>query len=139
MTSHQLELCSLMLPNKLIKGDRGGRLVNYTHVYVELQNLTSPNSGNRGVIYSNNPNSSKMLFTGILDDNSSDAVTPFIKIDSDGMSNVVKFKPNDALSFSVRLPNGKVLETIEKDSFSPNEPNPELQIKAVFALKRIDR
>ena len=62
---------------------------------------------------------------------------PFIKIDSDGTKQTIKFKPNDNLHFAVYLPNGKLFKTLIPENYSPNAPNPIIQISALFGLKRI--
>jgi hypothetical protein len=134
MVCYEIELVNLVLPNKILKS--GGRVAFYPYVYVELQNLSSSSSGTRNVIYSNNPNSVRMLFRAAIDDIPNPITTPFVKIDGCGMVQTVKFKPNDNFKFGVYLPNGEPLETIYKDEFSPSPPNPLLQVSALFSIKR---
>lgn len=137
MVCYEIELLNLILPNSTLVGGRGSRITFYPYVYVEFTNLTSASSGTNGVIYSNNPNSTRMLFRAAIDDIPNPLLSPFIKIDGDGMRQTVKFSPNDNLRFSVRLPDGVVFETNQIETESPEEPNPDMQISAVFAVRRL--
>jgi hypothetical protein len=132
MVCYEIRLINLVLPNKILKS--GGRVAFYPYVYVELQNVSS---GTRNVIYSNNPNSTRMLFRAAIDDIPNPLISPFVKIDGDGMVQTVKFKPNDNFKFGVYLPNGEELETIYTDDFSPAPANPLLQVSALFSMKRL--
>ena len=78
-----------------------------------------------------------MLFRAAIDDIPAPVISPFVKIDGDGMVQTVKFKPNDNFKFGVYLPNGEPLQTVELDSFSPDYPDPLLQVSAMFSLKRL--
>jgi hypothetical protein len=53
------------------------------------------------------------------------------------MTQVLKFKPDDNLLFSVRLSNGEIYNTIVPEFYSPSIPNPQVQISAIFRLKKI--
>jgi hypothetical protein len=135
MVCYEIELINLILPNKILIS--GGRTTFYPYVYVELQNLSSSSSGTQSVIYSNNPNSKRMLFRAVIDDIPNPLISPFIKIDGDGMVQTVKFKPNDNLKFGVYLPNGEPLTIVEIDTVSPFSPDPLLQVSALFSIKRL--
>jgi hypothetical protein len=135
MVCYEIELLNLIIPNRILSS--GGYTYFYPYLYVELQNISSSSAGTKSVIYSNNPNSHRMLFRAAIDDTANPLVTPFLKIDGDGMVQTVKFKPNDNLSFGVYLPNGDILETIQDDNFSPHAPNPLIQISAIFSIKRL--
>jgi hypothetical protein len=135
MVCYEIELINLILPNKILTS--GGRTAFYPYVYVELQNLSSSSAGTQSVIYSNNPNSKRMLFRAVIDDIPNPLISPFIKIDGDGMIQTVKFKPNDNLKFGVYLPNGEPLKTVEIDTVSPFAPDPLLQMSAMFSIKRL--
>ena len=137
MVCYEIELLNLILPNSTPVSGRGSRITFYPYVYVEFTNLSSASSGTNGVIYSNNPNSTRMLFRAAIDDIPNPLLSPFIKIDGDGMRQTVKFSPNDNLRFSVRLPDGVVFETNQIETKSPEEPNPDMQISAVFAVRRL--
>ena len=135
MVCYEIELINLVLPNKTLTS--GGRTAFYPYVYVELQNVSGASAGTKCVIYSNNPNSTRMLFRAAIDDIPTPVISPFVKIDGDGMVQTVKFKPNDNFKFGVYLPNGEPLQTVELDSFSPDSPDPLLQVSAMFSLKRL--
>ena len=135
MVCYEIELVDLVLPNKVLVN--GGRSIFYPFVYVELQNVSSPSSGLVNILYSNNPNSTRKLFRCPIDDMQHNLSPPFIKIDSDGTKQTIKFKPNDNLHFAVYLPNGKLFKTLIPENYSPNAPNPIIQISALFGLKRI--
>ena len=135
MVCYEIELINLVLPNRTLAS--GGLIAFYPYVYVELQNVSGVNSGNRGIIYSNNPNAGRMLFRAAIDDMPNPVLSPFIKIDGDGMVQTVKFKPNDNLKFGVYLPNGDPFETERVDTHGPKTPDPILQISAVFSIRRL--
>lgn len=139
MVCYEVELLNLTLPNTILASGRGGRAIFYPYLYVELQQVSGASAGNKGIIYSNNPNAYTMLFRAVVDDTPIPAISPFIKIDGDGMVHTIKFKPNDAFRFSVRHPNnGELFRTVIQDTSAPTEPNPLAQISACFAFKRKD-
>ena len=135
MVCYEIKLVNLVLPNITLV--TGGRIAFYPYVYIELQNISSSSAGNKHVIYSNNPNATRMLFRAAISDISNPLLSPFIKIDADGMVQTVKFKPNDNFKFAVYLPNGTPFQTVLQDSVSPEEPNILVQISALFELKRL--
>lgn len=134
---YEVELLNLILPNALLISGRGGRPIFYPYIYVELQQVSSAGSTSKNIIYSNNPNSGKMLFRAVVDDTPIPVISPFIKIDGDGMIHVIKFKPNDTFRFAVFHSNGESFETSYSEQFSPTTPNPLTQISACFAFKRV--
>jgi hypothetical protein len=78
-----------------------------------------------------------MLFRAAVDDIPNPVISPFVKIDGDGMVQTVKFKPNDNFKFGVYLPNGEPLETIFADNESPDSVDPLLQVSALFSIRRL--
>jgi hypothetical protein len=135
MVCYEVELINLVLPNLTLKS--GGRVAFYPYVYVELQNISGSSGGNTNIIYSNNPNSVRKLFRAAIDDIPNPLISPFIKIDGDGMTQTIKFKPNDSFKFGVYLSDGTVFETVYKDSYGPAPANPLVQISAMFSMKRV--
>lgn len=135
---YEVELINLILPNVTLSSGRGGRIAFYPYLYVELQNVSSTGSGISRSIYSNNPNSTKMLFRAAIDDTPTPLISPFVKIDGDGMVQTIAFRPNDALQFSVYHSNGELFQPVEADTTDPKEPNPLLQISALFSFKRLE-
>jgi hypothetical protein len=135
MVCYEVELINLVLPNLTLK--TGGRVAFYPYVYVELQNITGSSGGNTNIIYSNNPNSVRRLFRAAIDDIPNPLISPFIKIDGDGMTQTIKFKPNDSFKFGVYLSDGTLFETVYEDSYGPAPANPLVQISAMFSMKRV--
>lgn len=132
---YEVELVSLIIPNSLLQS--GGRAAYYTYVYVELQNVTSPNGGLSNIIYSNNPNSRSAIFLAPITDINDPVNSPFVKIDAKGTSQTISFKPNDNLRLTIRLPSGEIPQTIKTETPQGEEPDPLLQISALFAIKRV--
>ena len=134
---YEIELLDLVLPNFTLDCGEGSRIAFYPYVYVELSNISGPSAGNVNIIYSNNPNATRMLFRAAIDDVQNPLTSSFIKVDGDGAVQVIKFKPNDNLRFSVRLPSGEIYKTIIPENTSPSKPNPLGQISAWFSIKRL--
>jgi hypothetical protein len=134
---YEIELMNLVLPNTLLVSGRGGRAIFYPYLYVELEQVASSNSHKRGIMYSNNPNAYRMLFRALVNDTATPATSPFIKIDGDGMTHAVKFKPNDSFKLGVYHANGTLFETSLQDTTPPTQPNPMAQISACFSFKRM--
>lgn len=134
---YEIELMNLVLPNTLLTSGRGGRAIFYPYLYVELEQVASSNSHKRGIMYSNNPNAYRMLFRALVNDTATPATSPFIKIDGDGMTHAVKFKPNDSFKFGVYHANGTMFQTVLQDTTPPTQPNPMAQISACFSFKRM--
>ena len=137
MVCYEIELLNLILPNKTLNSGLGSRIAFYPFVYVEISNVSGAGAGPKNTIYSNNPNSTTMVFRATIDDVPNPVISSFVKIDGDGMVQTLKFKPNDNLRFSVRLPNGELYRTLDEEEYGPHPPNPELQISAVFSIKRL--
>jgi hypothetical protein len=134
---YEIELVDLILPNVVLSSGKGGRIAFYPYVYVELQNVSGSNAGTKNIIYSNNPNSTRMLFRCAVDDISNQRSSPFLKIDSDGTKQTIKWKINDNLKFSVILPTGELFKTTKSDDFGPLPANELLQVSALFSIKRL--
>jgi hypothetical protein len=134
---YEIELLNLSLPNKTLSVGEGRRITFYPYVYVEISNVSGASAGMKNTIYSNNPNSSRMVFRAAIDDVPNPNISSFIKVDGDGMVQTLKFRPNDNLRFSVRLPNGQIYETVESENVGPSPPNPDIQISALFSIRRL--
>ena len=137
MVCYELQLTSLTLPNAVLKTGYGGRIAFYPFVYVQISNVSASGSGLKNILYSNNPNSTNVIFRAPIYDVQSPLSTPFVRIDSAGMTQTIKFKPNDNLYFRISLPNGDNFETVLEEYFSPSAPNPLGQISALFSFKRV--
>jgi len=135
---YSIELKNLVLPNQILDGGFGSLISFYPYIYVELQNVSAPSSGTNNIIYSNNPNSTKMMFRVPITDVPNPLNSTFIKLDSRGAVQTLKFKPNDNLKFGVYLSDGTPYTTLLKDTPCPMKPNALVQISALFAIKRLD-
>jgi hypothetical protein len=131
LVCYEIELLSLLMPTEILNSGIGGSISYYPYIYVELSNTCSQN---RNIIYSNNPHSNKALFRVPVFDIQESPV--FTKIGG-GMSQTIKFKPNDTLSFTVKLPTGDIIKGESSDNFSPALPNPFIQFFAMFSLRRL--
>jgi hypothetical protein len=137
MVCYEIKLVNLVLPNRILTVGKGSLITFYPYVYVQLSNVSAPGAGNKHIIYSNNPNSTKALFRAPITDVPNLTSSTFIKIDGDGMVQTIKFKPNDNLYFCVTLPSGEVFETVLSEFDPPRIPNVMSQISAMFAIRRV--
>ena len=55
----------------------------------------------------------------------------------DNMTQTVRFRLDTNFKFRVGMPNGDTFETVLDDNLSPLEPNPKVQIRALFQLMPI--
>ena len=131
---YEVTLMNLTLPNASLV--TGSRIAFYPYVYVEFANATSPNGASRELIYSNNPHSNKALFIASVPQAAQPILNTFMAL-SGGMSQVIKFKPNDNLRFSVYLPDGTLFQTLENDILTPYPAQGRVQIEALFTIRRI--
>ena len=132
LVCYEVDLLSITLPTEILNVAEGGYITSYPFVYVELSNTCS--AGHRNIIYSNNPHSTKMTFKVPVFDIQDNPI--FIKIGG-GMSQTIKFKPNDTLLFTVLMPNGEIFNTIYSDTITPSVPDSRIQISATFSLRRL--
>ena len=137
ISCYQIELMDLILPNKILNCGFGSRIAFYPYLYVEVTNISGSSSGMKNSIYSNNPNATSAVFRVPIYDVQNPIASAFVKLDGDGMVQTLKFKPNDNIFFSVRLPNGQLFKTLEHEIYSPQQPNPDIQISALFSFKRL--
>jgi hypothetical protein len=137
MVCYEMELLNVVLPNSTLNVGRGSLVSFYPYVYVEISNVSAPSAGMKNAIYSNNPNSTRMVFRAALDDVPNPIISSFVKIDGDGMVQTLKFKPNDNLRFSVKISSGEIYETLLPEHFSPLRPNSKAQISSCFLIRRI--
>lgn len=137
ISCYQIELVDLILPNKILNCGFGSRIAFYPYLYVEVTNISGSSSGMKNSIYSNNPNATSAVFRVPVYDVQNPIASAFVKLDGDGMIQTLKFKPNDNIFFSVRLPNGELFKTLEQEIYSPQQPNPDIQISALFGFKRL--
>lgn len=135
LVCHEIELLHIILPNKVLKHYRGGRVSRHPYIYVELSNVSS--GQNRHNIYSNNPHAVKALFKCSIRDISYPVQSPYVKLDGGGMVQTIKFKPTDRLYFRVILSDGTLFEVEDGETFNPLPPNPSIQINAMFSIRKV--
>lgn len=135
LVCHEIELLHIILPNKVLKHHRGGRVSRHPYIYVELSNVSS--GQNRHNIYSNNPHAVKALFKCSIRDVSYPVQSPYVKLDGGGMIQTIKFKPTDRLYFRVILSDGTLFKVEDEETFNPLPPNPSIQLNAMFSIKRV--
>lgn len=140
---YEIELINLILPNSILDSGFGGFTSFYQYLYVEIHNTRGSGSSSNNDILSNNSSSVRMTFRATIDDIPNQINSTFIKIDGDGMTQVVRFDPQDNLKFAVYLSNStnpnerEIFKVLDPERFSPNPPNPLIQISAMFSLKKI--
>lgn len=130
---YEIELLWLSVPNQVLGVGYGGTLDRYPYVYVRLYN-----EGNRlanQVMFSNNPNSPLIMFKVPVDQYFGN--TSFITLTNAKTKQVVRFDPNSDIRFTVSLPDGTIINFADADNFSPLNPDPFLQVNALFALKKL--
>ena len=137
MVCYEISMINLTLPNYTLAVSQGGRIAYYPYVYVQISNVSSTGAGLKNIMYSNNPNSTSVIFRAPIYDIQNPTSTPFVRINGDGMIQTIKFKPNDNLYFKVTMSTGEPYQTILPEFYTPAVPNPYAQISAVFSIKRV--
>ena len=137
LVCYEIELLNLVLPNLTLAVQGGGRTAFKQYLYVELSNVSTAGGTTPYSIYSNNPSSTRMVFRAAIDDVPNPLISGFIKIDGDGMVQTLKFKPNDNLRMSVRMQDGEPYRVTRPDRPPPFEPDPSVQISALFSIRRL--
>ena len=99
--------------------------------------MSSSGSRLTNIIHSNNPNATKMIFKLPIYDIQDPVTTPYVRLVSSDMVQIIKFKPNDNLYFKVMLPNGDIFNTLLPETYSPEIPNSDNQISATFRFTRV--
>jgi hypothetical protein len=128
-------LTCLVLPN--VELQSGSKIAFYPYVYVELRGIGSSKVVGTDIIYSNNPNADKAIFIVPIVDIADPEESPFIKLDAVGITQTIKFRPNDSFPFRVYLPDGKPFKPVQDDYPPPLLPNANLQIEAVFSFEPV--
>jgi len=133
---YEIDLINLTLPNSVLVSPYGGRISFYPYVFVEFSTTSSSLSNNINPLYHNSPYMTNALFEVPIYDVNNPVLSTFIRNDGLGAKQTIKFKPNSDIKFSVKLPNGELFQTLLDETKSPEEPNPLIQINAVFGIRR---
>jgi hypothetical protein len=131
---YQMSILGLTLPNRQLL--TGSIIAFYPFLYVQIENVTSPTKVANNVIISNNPPSSKAVFVLEVPQVSNPDVQQFVTLGGGG-TQIIKFKPNDNLRFSVYLSDGSPFQTLLPDNLPPYPPDPTLQVHVVFSIERV--
>lgn len=132
--TYSIRLNRLILPNRVLKVHGGGKTAFHNYVYVELASIDNPNNS---IIFSNNPNAVRALFTASITNIDNIDQPDYIIMDGDDITQTVRFRLDTNFKFRVSMPNGETFETMLNDNLSPLEPNPKVQIRALFQLTPI--
>ena len=132
---YEVQLIHLILPNLGLV--TGGVVQSYPYFYVEFQNYSTVGGGTWNTIYSNNSVSSNKLFRVPVTDISPPSLNSFVTLDKCYMSQIIKLSPNSSFKFGVYLPDGTPFQTTLLDTVSPSAPNPNVQVSALFSLRRV--
>lgn len=141
---YQISLTSLIVPNRYVKNGYGGTLADYSYLLVSLYSDSAKTSTNN--IFSNNNNSIQSLFKVPISSLYLQSNQQFYNFQFTNMVQTISFKENDTLRFTIRLPNGKVLEfePINKDTYFqekigtfPIECDPLEQVNALFEIVKL--
>lgn len=126
-----IRLVNLSLPSTLLKCGLRGTIRRYPYVYVKLAPI---NTSINDILSSNNPNASPMLFRAVLGDNHSKE-SAFVNLTGDDTIQRIKFQIETDFDFSVSLPSGEIFQSASQEFYSPQQPNPSIQISALFEIK----
>lgn len=133
---YQIRLMSLILPIQTFNISYGGTIQNYPEIYLKLENVQKHYSK---PIATNNVNTNNnVLFKLAVEAYNYNSATNFVTLTSHDMKPIVKWNPYDNIIFTIYMPDGSIMSFVTNDNvgtFLP--PNPFLQIKALFEMKRI--
>ena len=132
---YEIELQSLILPNRTILTGYGGHLVSYPYIYIEFGNLSN---GVQNILISNNPHTSRVLFKVPIYDIQPRINSNFLKIDKTNMPQSIFFNPYEDYYFKILMSNGEPY-IIQPDNMSPLPPNPELQVSVTFKVTKLNK
>ena len=133
---YELELINIVIPNLLLDSNNGGYPKNYPYFYLEIFN-SSTYGNTRNTIISNNPNSFRAIFRIPIDDTTNQNISKFLKLNGNGMKQIIKFRPDQSINILLKSPQGNIISFIEKDFFSPNIPNLNIQINICLSIRLI--
>jgi hypothetical protein len=131
---YEIELISLLLPNKTLKTGNGNRIAFYPYVYVQF---SDPTQNAPYLIDSNNPNATHILFKVPIDNVNQPDRAAFVSLRAGGMVQTVPFKLFDRFRFTVWMYNGEVFEVNEEDTMPPIPADFSIQVSATFSLRRM--
>ncbi len=124
-----------MLPNQVLNVGNGGKLDSYPYILVEFFNAGY--QGNVNALSSNNPFAVSAVFRIYIDRYLYDIPSEFFYIEGPKNEQIISFRPDQDVQFTLLLPNGEIIEYSTPDNLSPDAPNPLLQVNALFSIRPI--
>ena len=127
----EIELLWLSVPNVLLSSGYGGTFPNYPYLYVQLYNDGMSNT--HQVMFSNNPNTERVLFKVPVSEYSGDK--SFLTLKDAKMKQTISLRFDLDLHFTLTDPAGNIITLAQTDNDSPAAPNPLLQVNALFSVR----
>lgn len=131
---YRIQLVNLIMPNTFLNSLKVLTSF-YPYFLIEFSNL-SMSYQNTNSLFTNNPNAQRALFPIPISDVSSPLISQFLNLGCP-CDQTIKFKPNDSFRIRIFFPNGESIVPFDKDTLLPYEPDPLLQISAVFSIERL--
>jgi len=127
--TYDVELNHLILPNQPLYTLRGIPITDLPYVMVELE---SDNSKNSDLILSNNRFIKSVTFIVPMNQTSS----PFLDLKDTRMTQSMRINKSDGILMTIKAPDGSIIQFSKEDNYEPFEPDPKLQVVAIFSLLR---
>lgn len=132
---YEMSLKWISFPNLPLNVGRGGTIDNYPYIYVRFYNQGFINTLTS--LISNNKNSAVALFKVPIDSYYLDIPTNFWTLKGDDRSQIVLFRPDQSIRFTLTLPDGTVIFESTQDSTSPSPLNPLVQVNASISMSPV--
>jgi hypothetical protein len=132
---YDVQLLSLIIPNKVLDGGFGGLPSQYPYLYVKFKNTR----GGQGpwMLYSNNPNAVSKLFRVGMYNTPATVNSDYVRLNGRGAVQRFMFNPSKEIEFGVYMPNGDTFKVKKSETFSPQTYMSDIQISACFAIKKV--
>lgn len=133
---YQIRLLDLVVPNKIIQTYIGNQISFYPFIFVTIQNETS-NNYTKYTFLSNSKQNAQTTFKIAVSQFSNDpGRLPYIRLSSKTTIQSY-FNLHKPFRFSIHLPNGELLDFVEKDNIVNDHPDPFSQISATFRFSEM--
>ena len=131
--NYQIKLVSITIPNQILKTGIGKRVTSNPYLYLELRNT---NAAINNLIVSNNPNARNALFKISLKDIPDLENSIYCKLKGDNIVQTVKLNLSESLKFKLYFGDGTEVTTNINDNVPPLSADKDLQISAIFEIKK---
>lgn len=125
---YNCQLLSLTLPNEIVS--QGGKLPNYPYILVQINNEPSLSTG---TMISNH--TKEYIFKAVVSNVPPQDKSNFIKLDGNGVDQLIKLNLNQPIKVKIMYPNGDVLGLEYADTATPKAPHP---LRQTSVMLRID-